>query len=637
VAHLRRQTTSACPHLLPPSSDPFCSPSGAIPSPTSIVAAIGATTRSGERPAVVSGSPFFATGKARVPVTVKERATKTSHDWSTWPSPGIPTSPEAWLPQSPRSSSLLQSASVVALAFVVSRVLGLAREVIIAHQFGTSGETSAYVAAFRIPDLLFLVIMAGSFGSAFIPVFSRYLLHGDNEKAWALASAVINAALVATIAGAAITVIAARPLVHYVVAPDLAPQYQDLTVDLMRVLILSPILLGLGIAAKGILEAQDLFILPALAPLIYNLAIIVGALFLTPFLGIFGLAVGVVAGAFCHILVQMPGLARSHMRYRPRLNIHTEGLSDVVRLLLPRLVGQAAFQVNFIVVTSFASGLGAPYISALNFAWQLLMLPHGVVALSVSTVIFPTMSRLYGQGRTDELRATFGRALRPVLFLTLPASVGLFFFRTAIVQTIFQSGAFSGTSTALVAPPLALFALGLVSYATVEILTRAFYAMQDTKTPVAAGVVTIVINIALSRALIAHFGLAALAFSLSLTTSIEAVILLIVLRRRLGTGSRRDVLWLGRLLAATAAMAIVAWFISPRLTAATEPGTAPRLVQIALFLYALGVSAGSFLLAAHLLRLPELHQAMAQIGGRLPATSRIAAHLKLPRRHNDGP
>lgn len=545
------------------------------------------------------------------------------HAWPTWPgAPGIPISPEAWRRGARPKSAMARNALIVAGALIGSRLLGMAREVIVANRFGTSGETSAYVAAFRVPDLLFLVIMAGAFGSAFIPVFARFLVRDERERAWDLASAVLNLAAIAVAATAALAFAFAGPIVRYAVAPRLTPEYQTLTVELMRLLLLSPILLGLGIAAKGILEANDRFLLPALAPLLYNLGIIGGALFLTPRFGIHGLAIGVIIGAAGHVLIQLPGLIRLKMRYRPLFSWKTAGVAEVGRLLLPRVVGQAAFQINFIIVTSLASGLGDADIAAMNFAWQLMMLPHGVLALSISTVIFPTMARLFGDGRLDELRETFGRALRPLLFLSLPSAVALFFFRTAIVQTLFQSGAFSATSTALVAPPLAIFALGLIAYAVVEILTRAFYAMHDTTTPVIAGVATIVLNIAICYAAIDRFGLPGLAAGLSISTALEGVILLIVLRRRLGAPSRGAWHWLARVAAASAFMAVVAWRTAPAVTDAIAVGTASRAVQILLLGYALGVVGASYLLAAHLLRIPELAHLTGRLAGRLPSMPR---------------
>ncbi len=545
------------------------------------------------------------------------RHARGNHAYPTWPQP-------------PASRSLARSASIVGVAFVVSRVLGLAREVILAGRFGTKGEYDAYVSAFRVPDLLFLIIMAGSFGSAFIPVFAGFLAQNQRERAWRLASVVLNLSALAMVAAALFTLIFAAPIVRYLVAPGLAAEDQALATDLMRILVLSPILLGLGIAAKGILEAQDRFELPALAPVLYNLAIIAGALVLAPSLGTYGVAIGVVAGALLHVVAQVPGLIRAGMRYRLVLDLHTDGLAEVGRLLLPRVIGQAAFQLNFVIVNAFASRREDGAISALNYAWQLMMLPHGVLALTISTVIFPTMARLFEQGNIAELRATFARALRPLLFLTLPASVGLFLFRESIVQTIFQLGEFSERSTRLTVAPLAFLALGLGGYALVEVLTRAFYAMHDTRTPVVAGIGVILLNVVLSAALVDRYGHAALAFSLSVTTGIEALVLLAILGRRVGGSVAAFGDWFGPVVFATAAMALVAFTIQVPLERATEPGAGPRVVQLALFLYAIGLTAGTYGLAAWYLRVPEVHDILTKASTRLPVVGRMANVL--PRR-----
>ena len=519
--------------------------------------------------------------------------------------------------------SLIRSATIIGLAFVASRILGLAREVILAREFGTSGEYDAYVSAFRVPDLLFLIVMAGSFGSAFIPVFAGFLGRGEHVRAWRLASVVLNLSALTMLGAALVAFVFAGPLVRWVVAPGLDAEYRAIATETMRILLLSPIFLGLGIAAKGILEAQDRFTLPALAPVLYNLAIIGGALLLAPSLGVYGVAWGVAVGAVGHLLVQVPGLIRSGMRYRPVLDLRVEGLREVGRLLLPRLIGQAAFQVNFIVVNAFASHAGEGRVSALNYAWQLMMLPHGVLALSISTVIFPTMARLFDQGRIEELRATFAGAVRPLLFLTLPASIGLFLFRTPIVQTVLQFGEFDERSTRLATAPLAFLAPGLAGYALAEVLTRAFYAMHDTRTPVVAGVGTIVLNVLLSAALVGPFGHAALAFSLSLTTGVEALVLLMVLERRLGGSLSTFADWFGRVATASAVMALVAFAMQVPLERATEPENGPRLVQIALLLYAVGVAAFAYVVSARLLAVPEVERMLGGVAARVPLVGRL--------------
>lgn len=527
-----------------------------------------------------------------------------------------------------RRSSLARSAGIIAGAFVISRLLGLVREVVLARQFGTSEDLSAYISAFRIPDLLFLVIMAGAFGSAFIPVFSGFLGNGEDAAAWKLASVILNLTGIAVVVISAVTWIFAPALVRYVVAPDASATIQHLTAECMRLLLLSPIFLGFGIAAKGILEGQDLFTLPALAPIVYNGATILGALTLGPEIGVFGVAIGVVVGAIGFLLLQIPGLIRSGMRYSFSLDPRTGGVAEVGRLLAPRLIGQAAFQINFIAATNLAWRTGDQSVSALNYAWQLLMLPHGILALSVSTVILPTLSRLWQQGDIDAFRATFAGAIRPLIFLSLPASVVLFAFRTSIVQTLFQTGAFSSESTNLVAAPLAFLAAGLVSYAMVEALTRAFYAMHDTRTPVLAGLAIIALNLAIGVALLDRMGYLALALALSVSTTVEAVILTLVLRRRLGVGVGDAKAWVIRVLFSTVVTASVAALLAPPLAEITKPGAAPKILQLLVFLLAFCVMAAVFLASSWIFRIPELATFLTHLSRRFPPLGKFTAIVR---------
>ena len=507
-------------------------------------------------------------------------------------------------PQSP-AASLFRSTSIVGLAFVASRLLGLARDVIVASRFGTTGEYDAYVAAFRVPDLLFQVIMAAAFGSAFIPIFAGLLERGDEAAAWRLASAVLNLSAIVVAFAAALGFLLAGPIMRGVLLPGYPPELQDVGTDVMRVLLLSPVLLGLAIAAKGILEAQHRFVLPAVAPLLYNLGIIIGAVAFGPSLGVKGLAVGVVMGAVGHLAAQVPGLVRSRMRYVPTVRLDTPGLADVARLFAPRVIGQAAFVINFIVVTIFAQSVGEERVSALNYAWLLLMLPHGIVALSISTVVFPSLARLYERRDLAGVRTMYGRAIRPLLFLSLPAAVGLFAFKTAIVQTLFERGEFDAMSRTLTVDALTYFALALVAYAVVEVLTRVFYGMRDSWTPVAAGVGTIVLNVVLCAILVDGMGLAGLALSLGLTTTVEGVILLVVLKRRLGVLIPGFGDWLVRALLATAAMAGVAAVLAAPLSDVTVPGEAPLLVRSLFLVAALAIAGATYLGTAFFVELDE--------------------------------
>jgi putative peptidoglycan lipid II flippase len=539
------------------------------------------------------------------------------------PSPTPATAPRA-------RRSLAHSAIIVGLAFVLSRILGLVREVVLANQFGTTSTMDAYVSAFRIPDLLFLVVIAGSFGAAFIPIFGEYLSKGDEDRAWRLASAVLTWAGIVVLALSLIIFVFARPMMR-IVAPGFDDETTSLAVELMRILLLSPIFLGTGIAFKGILEAQHQFTWPAFAPLLYNLAIIVGAIWFAPTYGIQAVAWAVIIGAVGHMAVQLPSVLRSGLVFRPSLNRQVEGLAEVGRLMGPRIVGLAAFQANFIAINAFASTTSSERVSALNYAWQLLMLPHGVLALSISTVIFPTLAELYSRGDDTGFRMTLDRTLRPLLFLSIPASVGLFLVREPIVRLIYQSGSFDATSTDLVAAPLAWFAIGLVGYALTEILTRVFYATRDTRTPVVTGVLTVIANLLLSALLIGSLGHAGLALALSVTTGAEAVILWLFLRQRAGgVVSRTFLPWLVRVIIATVGMGALIWLTIGTVTEVQTNQGIALIWREAFFVYALGMYVLGFIVFALALRIPELEAIIGKIASRLPIGVRRRLDAFLP-------
>jgi putative peptidoglycan lipid II flippase len=525
---------------------------------------------------------------------------------------------------------LARSAAIVGAAFVLSRILGLARETILASQFGTEPEIQAYVSAFRIPDLLFLVVMAGAFGAAFIPVFGAYLSEGDDDKAWRLASAVMTWCAIAIVVLSVLCFVFARPLM-WIVSPGFDRETEDIAVDLMRILLLSPVFLGLGIAAKGILEAQHQFTLPALAPLVYNGATIVGALFFVDRWGIHAVAWAVIIGAAGHFLVQVPGLIRAGIRYTPSLDRTVEGLSEVWRLFSVRVIGLAAFQINWVAVTAFASHGDSAHVAGLNYAWQLLMLPHGVLALSVSTVIFPTLAGLFAQGKRSEFLAMFESAMRPLLFLMVPASVGLLLAGVPIIRLLLQRGEFDAQDTAMVHGALVWFAIGLVGYGFTEVLTRLFYAMKDTRTPVVTTVLTIVLNLFLCAFFVGRLEQAGLALALSLTTGAEAVIMILFLRKRVGKIVSDDFFpWFAKVLAAGLGMGVVILVSEPWLERILDTY---RMSNPLLWLgvaYAFGLYALSFFVFAWIFRIPQLGQVTGRFASRLPGPlRRIARSLDL--------
>lgn len=461
-------------------------------------------------------------------------------------------------------AQIARAAGLVMALFVVSRGLGLLREMVISYQFGTGGDLDAYLAAFRLPDILFQIVAGGALASAFIPTFSTYLARRTERDAWRLASAVINLVLVMTTGLAILAELLAPWLVSAIIAPGFGPARQSLTVQLMRLMLVTPVVFGVSGVMMGILNARQHFLLPALAPIFYNLGIIAGAIFLAPSLGVRGLAVGVVLGSLAHLLVQVPGLVREGMRYTPNLGLHSAGVREVGRLMLPRMLGLGAVQLNFLVNTILASGLVAGSLSALNYAWLLMLLPQGIFAQAVATAAFPTFSTQAARGERDQMRSTLSATLRAVLYLAVPAAVGLIVLSEPLVRVIFERGAFTATSTEMVSWALALFALGLPAHAVVEIVVRAFYAIHDTKTPVAIGMAAMALNVVLSLAFIALFkplgwpALGGLALSNSLATTAEMVVLLAIVRRRLdGLDGRRMAGSLARICLAAAVMGLV--------------------------------------------------------------------------------
>lgn len=520
-----------------------------------------------------------------------------------------------------RGSSMARNAIIVSAAFILSRILGLAREVILANQFGTGPEMDAYVSSFRIPDLLFMVVMSGAFGAAFIPIFADYAHRGDRERAWRLASAILTWSGIGVVVLSGIAFVLARPLTR-LVAPGFDPATEDLAVNLMRILLLSPVFLGLGIASKGILEAQNQFTLPALAPLVYNAAIIIGALFFAPAYGIYAVGWAVIAGALGHFAVQVPGLIRSGMRFRPTIDRNVDGLPDVLRLLGPRVVGLAAFQLNFIAINAFASTSSEAHVSAINYAWQLLMLPHGVLALSISTVVFPALAALYGQGDRAGFARVLDRTMRPLLFLSIPASIGLWLVGRAVVTVIFESGEFGSGSTELVSAALTPFAIGLVGFGITEILTRVFYATRDTRTPVVTGLLTIVLNIILAALFVDSLGHVGLSLALSVTTAAEAIILMAFLKVRSGQVFAPGFPgWLAKVLIASAGMGAVILVTVGWLNDVLASDVS-LVAQLLYFAACMGLYIATFVFLAWAFGIPELHTSLEKVLARMPARVR---------------
>jgi putative peptidoglycan lipid II flippase len=367
--------------------------------------------------------------------------------------------------------------------------------------------------------------------SAFIPVYSKYLTRGEQEEGWDLVSILFNLSVVVLVPLVLVGILVA-PFLMRLLEPDMPPQYQLLAADLARIFFFAPVFFTLGCFSTSLLNAHNRFFLASLAPTSYNLGIIFGALVLSNWLGIYGVALGALLGSILYFLVQVPGLVLIGFSYRPLLSLGHTGVRAIARLMGPRAIGLAVYQVNFLVLLNLASGISGGN-SALTYAWTLTMLPLGVFAMAISTAVFPSLAEQSATENHDELRRTLEQALRFILYLTIPAIVGLAALSPQIVRLIYQRGAFTAQSTALTAGALRFFALGLLGMAAVEIVTRAFYALHDTKTPVKVAALAMVVNLSLGIVLVRVMGLNGLALAMAVASTVEGVVLYTLGRRRI--------------------------------------------------------------------------------------------------------
>ena len=493
-----------------------------------------------------------------------------------------------------------QAAGLVMALFVLSRLTGLARQMIVGAYFGTSADYDAYVAAFRIPDMLFQLVAGGALVSALLPTYTTVRTREGQARGWQLASEVATLVLLVLMLSAVVVGLLARPLVAHILVPDFSPDQQRLTASLLQILLVSTVIFGASGLSMSILNAHQHFFLPALAPVLYNLGIIGGAVVLSRSWGVYGLAWGVVVGAAMHFGVQVPGLRRLGMRFRPALSLDDPAVRNVLRLMGPRVVGLAAVQVNFLVNTILASGLSAGRLSALDYAFRVMLLPLGIFAQSVATAAFPTFAQQVAEGRLKGMRRTLMALLRNILFLTLPATVGLIILASPLVAVLFQRRAFDASSTHLTAVALQAYAVGLCGHAAVEILARAFYSLHDTRTPVSIGVGAMLLNILLNVWWVRVWGHVGLALANSIATLLEGGLLYWMLHRRLGGLMSRTMG--GSLLRQGVATAVMAWtLLSLRALMVTWPAWSVLLLGLAM-------GTGVYLGSALILRAEEVEE-----------------------------
>jgi putative peptidoglycan lipid II flippase len=463
---------------------------------------------------------------------------------------------------------ITRAAGVVMVGMALSSVTGLVTTMMVSHAFGTSAELDAFYAANRLTEILFNLMAGGALASAFIPTFTDFLTRKDHMGAWRLASSIANLLFILLSFVAVLASFAAPWLVRNVLAPGFEDQALiNLTVLLLRVMLISSVVFGISGLLMGILNAHHSFALPALAPAFYRIGWMLGIWFLVPRMGIHGLAWGVVLGSLLHLLIQIPGLRNLKMQYDPILNIKDPSVRQVGRLMGPRLVGVAVVQINFLVNTIIASTQPEGSLSAINLAFTLMIMPQAVIAQATGIAALPTFSQQVSRGNLNEMRTSLANTLRSVLFLSLPASLGLILLRKPLVSLLLQRGAFDIDSTEKVSWALLWYAAGLVGHSLLEIVVRAFYAMKDTRTPVIVGAIAMSLNVIYSllfTSLFQNIGWAphgGLALANSLATALECLTLLYLIRLRLkGLDLRSHLRGILATFGAAAVMSIVLYF-----------------------------------------------------------------------------
>ncbi len=448
---------------------------------------------------------------------------------------------------------VIEKALIVLFGFLASGLLGFIRTAVLAGQFGTGAALDTFLAAQRLPEMIFVLVAGGALSSSFIPIYAKYRQQ-DPQQAWRLASAVMTLAAIAAAALGLLAALFAPQLVSSILLPGRPPEQQQLAVEMVRLMMLTPFVFSISGLVMGILQSHAAFWLPAIAISMNHIGIIMGALVMAPLLpahpnigqvghlNVMGLAYGTVLSAILHLVVQLPGLRRLRAEMRPLLSWRMAGVSEVLGLMGPRVLGLAVVQVNFLVNINLASSMVDGSVVALDTAFKLMFFALGIIGQSIGSAVFPTLSALWAENDYEGFKDRLAAAMRNVLYLSLPATV-VFILLSEPIVSLFERGEWTAESTQAAAWALGFYAVGIAGFTLLEVLSRAFYALEDTRTPVAIGILAMFANIMLNLLFIQLIGdptslargaFAGLALANALTTILESLVLWWLMRRRLG-------------------------------------------------------------------------------------------------------
>jgi len=385
------------------------------------------------------------------------------------------------------------AAGILAISALVSRLLALVRDRILAGQFGAGEELDIYFIAFRIPDFIYGILIVGGVSVVFLPLFAEYF-QKSSQDGWKFANNILNCFLILFILICGVLIIF-TPFLVEIIAPGFNQDQKSSLIILTRIMFLSPVFFGLSSIFSGVTRYFNRFLSYSIAPILYNLSIIFGILFFVPIFGLSGLAYGVVLGAFLHWIIQLPSAKMSGYKYLPIYDFQSPGMIKAFKLMIPRTIGIAASYLNLIVITAIASTLTIGSVAIFNFANNLQYFPIGLIGISFTVASFPILSQNWANGQKDKFLKNFSLIFRQILFLIIPASFLIFLLRAQVVRLILGTGKFDWWETQLTAASLGIFSLSIFALALIPFLSKVFFSFQDTKTPTKTGIYSVFLNI----------------------------------------------------------------------------------------------------------------------------------------------
>ncbi|HEY8563841.1 MAG TPA: murein biosynthesis integral membrane protein MurJ [Pyrinomonadaceae bacterium] len=557
--------------------------------------------------------------------------------------PAAPEQIEAEKPVT-RQTSVARSAGIVSIAVMFSRVLGLVREQIFAYYFGAGFLYDAYVVAFRIPNVLRDLFAEGALSAAFVKVFTDYQINKSEREAWKLASLVMNALAVVLSVITIIGIVFSHQFID-LIADGFSPEKAELATTLTMIMFPFILLVALAAVAMGVLNTKGVFGVPASASTVFNIVSIIFGLALAYWLSgggwlgaaggdknavpsasaqwaIIGMAIGTLIGGASQFLMQIPSLYKVGFRFEPVLSFADEGVRRVMALMAPAILGTSAVQINVLVNTYFVSQIEGAQ-GWLSYAFRLMQFPIGIFGVAIGTASVPVLSRMASEGRMKDFRDTLSSSMNLVFLLTLPSACGLIVLGEPIIRLIYERGKFDPSATAMTAYALAGYSIGLTGYAAIKVLSPAFYAMNDAKTPMVIALASIVVNAVacyFMREWLSAYGFGHVGVSLATSTValVNFFALALLMRKKIERLNGREIISaFMRIAVASAVMSLVCWFSYKFLHAQFE-GKSFLFKAIECFA-PIGLGAIVFFVTAKLLRVREidkLYNAFARKLGR---------------------